>query len=216
MTKNAKIITTIGILSLGIGVIVYMVMKKAGSKQPLAGGTQPTTPTVGLPGINYFPLVMGSNNPKVGELQSILGFTGTAIDSSFGPKTAAALQKYNLTQIADDNALQALRKQIEAPAKKANNKNRAQTLLDTYNSDPKAKLIVLTKNTVSKVAKRTQANGTVVYEPLNLAFSYANTGRERPKGDPDFIGVSANGFMVLKDKDGYYLADPNAWTVTTP
>lgn len=66
-----------------------------------------------------FPLIQGSNNPCVGQLQDVLGVT---IDNDFGPKTLAALQQQvNLSQVADANALSSIEDQILAQDQSAGN-----------------------------------------------------------------------------------------------
>ena len=220
MTKTQKWLLILAPITLGVGYIVYTLLKGGKSTVPTvypkkdqptdAKPTIDTTPTK----TNEYPLKIGvgsKSNPSkaVMVLQDMLG---TTIDGIFGKNTGAALQEQTgLNQINDANQLQQVLDQIYNQDNAIDYSKYTQALLTQYNYNPNLKYINSISDCNWQELKQV-ADGSFVFTGGQW---WVPNGRQYDisKLIPD-IQDPATGKIILLDKTGsqdlYWLADPQS------
>jgi hypothetical protein len=219
MTKTQKWILILSPLVLGMGYVVYTLLKGGKSKVP-DSYPKKDQPTDTKPVVNHnvqtseFPLKIGSGskvkpNKSVMTLQDMLGIS---IDGIFGKNTLAALQEQTgLTQINDANQLQQVLDQIYNQDNAVDYSKYTLALLNQYNYNPTLKYLNVIADTNWQQLNQ-RADGTFVFNGgqwwIQNGFQY-----DISKVIPD-IEDQDTGKLILIDKTGpqdlYWLADPQA------
>ena len=211
MTKTQKWLIILTPVTLGLGYIIYQMIKGGKTSLPSSYPLQglPTNRKVVVPAAptSDFPLKVGSKNKSVMALQDELGVT---IDGIFGPKTLAALkEQVNLSSISDASQLQSVLDQIDSQDAQTDYDAATNALLNTYNNNTGLKYLNIKKD----------SNWFQLNQASDGSFSLSNTQFFVPNGNqndisqvfPDVEDMPTGKLIILDNRNNagiYWLADP--------
>jgi len=213
LTKTQKWLLILTPVVLGVGYVVYTLLKGGKSAIPTSYPKtgQPTSTKPSIPSnssTSDFPLKKGSHNSSVMALQDALGVT---IDGIFGAKTLAALQaQTNLTSIADANQLASVIDQINQSDAISAYENATKSLINSYNNNSGLSYLNLS-NDSNWIQLNQAADGTFNFSN-NQFFVPSGTQFDITKVMPDIEDMGTGKLVILDTRFGsynYWLADPN-------